>query len=416
MKRFLMFISIAVLAAIFALLYFATDAKPLVNLTWTLSHQDIDKARRIIDGHFPDQHTSVKTLDLNEKELNIAANHLLRRYSDSATNIRLLKNGLLFATTIALSDHLFHPYLNIRFTLTKQGNTPLIKNLKIGGIEVPENYGGWLIDQIIQHSALKKYYILAGKHIRSIEITPANLQVSYDWNAELSSQARSLFTDSTHPEAIVFYRQKLTEIVRRHDKKWLLSLADLLRPLFSEALKRFPRHDAVEENRAIIFVVSAYVNQQNLQSLLPDLVFSSADLLYPVYLYKRVDLAKHFIGSAALTASGNAYLTYMLGLEKELRDAENGSGFSFIDLAADRAGMRFGETAVSSAESALKLQRAMARIEDYRAFMPDIRDLPENIKKDEFNKRFESIYSKRYQDMLKLIDERIAASPVYGQL
>ena len=45
--------------------------------------------------------------------------------------------------------------------------------------------------------------------------------------------------------------------------------------------------------------------------------------------------------------------------------------------------------------------------------MPDIRDLPENMNTAEFNKRFESIYSKPYQEMLKNIDQRIAACPVY---
>jgi hypothetical protein len=56
--------------------------------------------------------------------------------------------------------------------------------------------------------------------------------------------------------------------------------------------------------------------------------------------------------------------------------AKKGSGFSFIDLAADRAGIYFGKQATASPEKALKIQEKMANVENYQAFMPDITDLP----------------------------------------
>ena len=61
---------------------------------------------------------------------------------------------------------------------------------------------------------------------------------------------------------------------------------------------------------------------------------------YPTFLYKRIDLAQHFIASAAITSSINGQIAKAVGEEKELNDANGGSGFSFIDLAADKAGTR----------------------------------------------------------------------------
>ncbi len=130
-------------------------------------------------------------------------------------------------------------------------------------------------------------------------------------------------------------------------------------------------------------------------------------------MYKRSDLAQHFIGSAALTASVNNQVAKVVGEEKELSDAHSGSGFSFIDLAADKAGTRFGEVATASPESARQLQLEMMQIKDYTDFMPDPRDLPEKMNEADFKKRYGSIQSADYREISKKIDARIAAIPMY---
>jgi len=82
-------------------------------------------------------------------------------------------------------------------------------------------------------------------------------------------------------------------------------------------------------------------------------------------------------------------------------------------LAADKAGTRFGEIATASPENARQVQKAMLNIKDYTDFMPDPRDLPEHMDEDEFKQRYQSVNSPAYQEILKLIDARIAASPIY---
>ena len=59
------------------------------------------------------------------------------------------------------------------------------------------------------------------------------------------------------------------------------------------------------------------------------------------------------------------------------------------------------------------MQKAMSGIKDYSDFMPDPRDLPEHMNEAEFKQRFESIDSPVYQEILKQIDARIAAMPIY---
>jgi hypothetical protein len=210
------------------------------------------------------------------------------------------------------------------------------------------------------------------------------------------------------------YQQKLADIVAKHDAAWRLSLADLLRPLFELAYQRSTLENAIDENRVVISAINDYVNKQETKKLLsvPDSM-PVAGQQYAAFLYKRIDLAQHFIGSAALTASINKQAAQIAGEEKELSDAHEGSGFSFIDLAADKAGTRFGEMATSSPENARKMQKAMSGIKDYSDFMPDPRDLPEHMNEADFKQRFESVNSPVYQEILKQIDARIAASPIY---
>jgi hypothetical protein len=55
----------------------------------------------------------------------------------------------------------------------------------------------------------------------------------------------------------------------------------------------------------------------------------------------------------------------------------------------------------------------MSTIKDYTAFMPEVRDLPENMSNVVFKRRFKSVYSTQYQAMLKNIDHRIAQLAIY---
>ncbi len=72
-------------------------------------------------------------------------------------------------------------------------------------------------------------------------------------------------------------------------------------------------------------------------------------------LHGRHDLPRHFMGSAAIAVSGGGALSQAIGLFKEIDDSRGGSGFSFVDLLADRVGTRFGSLAVASRASARRI-------------------------------------------------------------
>jgi hypothetical protein len=99
-----------------------------------------------------------------------------------------------------------------------------------------------------------------------------------------------------------------------------------------------------------------------------------------------------------------------IGLIKEEEDATRGSGFSFTDLAANRAGVRMGERATS--ERAQRVQQHLAHARTDSDLLPDFRNLPEFMPQAEFERRFGPVGSPRYQRIIDRIDGRLAAHPL----
>lgn len=394
------------------LLFFALDNRPLVKLTShnQLTQQDIQRARHILNSTKPSQH-NLTTLSLTEKDLNIALNYLLNRNIKSSSYIHLDDDLVNFNISLLIpGNHFFGHFLNFRFKLIKNEGYPSISALIIGKIKIADEFAGLIIENIIKHSPLQQYYILATQHIRNIQINAHQINITYHSDGPPTTE---IFAQTVTNPALVIYQQKIVDIVNEHDSRWRLSIADLMQPLFKLAYQRSTPETAIDENRSVIFALSSYINKKDIQAYLPLNLITDPVKQHPAFMYQRIDMSKHFIASAALTATGVGVIAQMLGQEKELRDAQSGSGFSFIDLAGDRAGMYFGQYATSSAKNARQLQLKMSQITSYRAFMPDVTDLPENMNEQQFKSRFGSVYSQAYQNMLKVIDKRVSRANIY---
>ncbi len=399
------------------LVFFGVGDKPELEVGWSPTRDDLTRAKKILHEGSKTKPDEIGIIELTEADLNLAGNYLLNRYRKSAADLDLKNDELRFKVTMTLPENRLGKYLNISFRLGNvTGNDlPVITKFKAGKLLLPAKWAAWVIDTLIQHSSLNEYFILATRPLKAVKIDAEKLTITYYPNKDTLIQARNFLTHTGDNSALNVYQQKLADIVAKHNPKWRLSLADLLRPLFELAYQRSTLETAIDENRVVISAINDYVNQQETQKLLaiPESA-PSAGQQYAAFLYKRIDLAQHFIGSAALTASVNKQAAQLAGEEKELSDAQGGSGFSFIDLAADKAGTRFGEMATSSPENARKMQKAMSGIKDYSDFMPDPRDLPEHMNEADFKRRFESVNSPVYQEISKQIDVRIAATPIYN--
>ncbi len=416
--RILKYSLTSLLLLCFLILVFGVSNNPDVAIGWKLTANDVLRAKKILHEGAKTKPDEIGTLELSQEDLNLATNYLLNRYTNSAARIELKNKAVRFTVTMTLPKPLiFGKFVNISFKLgnEKPSDRPRLTKFKAGALLLPAKFAALIIDTIIQNTQLNNYFILATRPLKSVDINEQRVIISYFSSKETRKHARNIITHDIEPPELNIYQIKLNEVINKHNPAWRLSLADLLKPTFQLAFERSSIENAISENKLAIMAVNNYVNHTETNPFLTDSVLKQANLYYPTFLYKRTDLAQHFIGSAAITASLNRDVAKVMGEEKELSDANGGSGFSFVDLTADKAGTRFGELATSTPENARKAQKAMAEIKDYADFMPDPSDLPEHMNDAEFKSRFDSIDSPVYKELSKEIDNRISEIPLYKE-
>jgi hypothetical protein len=176
----------------------------------------------------------------------------------------------------------------------------------------------------------------------------------------------------------------------------------------------------VDENRAALWALINFFSDGAFEALSGKLVSGESDLVRSpsgVTLAARGDLLDHFVYSAGITLATQQGIGVAAGEFKELLDSGNGgSGFSFVDLAADRAGIAFVEAATASEEGARQFQQVLLAGAGENGFFPDISGLAENLDQDQFRELYGSTESARYQRQLAAIDERIIRLPLYTDL
>jgi len=409
LARRLLFAGLTFVLLFNLLMLFAIDDTPLMKIHQGLNREDIQRAKQILHTS-PEERGGVKTVVLNSKDINIAVSYLLNHVVENTVQIDISQDLITAQIAVFVPKTIWGRYLDFSFKLKQTDNGIKIKSFKIGEISIPDPAANYLIPAIVESSPLKKYWQLGENYIRDIRFTQEGLQVSYLGSAIDAAKQLAIQKHREYPN-LHLYQQQINDIVSQHDPEWRLSLTELLQPLFLSAYQRSSEDTAIQENRAIIIAVGSYIYKQELRRFLPlGLVYSKE---YQVFAYKRVDIPQHFIASALFAMVDASLLGEQLGVDKELGDAEQGSGFSFIDLAADRAGTRFGQLAIASPNQARELQRFMSEAQDYTLIIPDIKGLPEQMDEPTFKTRFGDTSSELYRGMIAEIDDRINALTLY---
>ena len=188
---------------------------------------------------------------------------------------------------------------------------------------------------------------------------------------------------------------------------------------FALARARSVERNPVSENQAAIFALGILLGHPRLEeflgSVLDDNGLETArQALYRVAVRQRSDWTKHFCVSAAIALLSDAVVSDAAGLLKEELDAgAGGSGFSFADLLADRAGTTFALTATRDEAAARAMQDRLARGFRVDEFFPPAADLPEGIPDAELQSRYGGVGGEPYRQLIAEIERRISACAAY---
>jgi hypothetical protein len=253
--------------------------------------------------------------------------------------------------------------------------------------------------------------LLAVEWIERVTLTNGWMSISYRIDPDSLAQLRAGLVPPSDQERLRAYSERLailTQAVEGHASQ----LSDLLSPMFALAAQRVAAGgDAVAENRAALLTLTFLANDRALGQLVPAARHWPRPQPLTLTLRRRQDFALHFLISAVIAAEAGTPLADAVGLWKELVDARRGgSGFSFNDLAADRAGARFGELAVRDAS---RLQTRIAAGVKDTDLLPDVSDLPEHLAESYFIARFGGIGGTGYSLVLTDIEARIDKLPLF---
>ncbi len=126
-------------------------------------------------------------------------------------------------------------------------------------------------------------------------------------------------------------------------------------------------------------------------------------------LHNRADLSKHWALSAAIAARSGAAMSETAGIWKEISDSlPGGSGFSAVDIAADRAGYRSAMRALDTGSAATEARRLQSATQE--TLMPVMLTTgAEGMSEQDFARQYRDTASPEFSALLAAIDRELAA-------
>ncbi|MEZ5584250.1 MAG: hypothetical protein R3F37_17230 [Candidatus Competibacteraceae bacterium] len=387
-----------------------------------LTVEDVQRAKRLLRELDPRQlkDGETRSLILTERDASLLVDQTLSRWPGAA-QVKALTRFTLdhaeIAVTLPLPSNPIGRYLNASVQLTPDVSGPILTDVQIGRLSIPDSICHWLIDLASKYLPDRSTYQELKQlwaTLSDIQIDNGTAAVTVRYDQDLARRLEARGRDWVFPKAdrirLGVYNDVLVAATRTVDKN--SSLIFLLKPLFARAAKRTELGgNPIEENRAVLVTLALYLSGKNPSRLLGE-KYNAPTPIHPT-LAGRGDLAQHFSISAALAGVTDSHIANVIGVFKEVQDSQGGSGFSFADLTADRAGVRFAEQAIKSAASAQDVQRRVASLDLESAIMPSIAALPEGLQDPEFRRRFEHRDSAAYNVVKDEIEHRLDQCDFY---
>ena len=321
-----------------------------------------------------------------------------------------------------------HGYLNLSLDTqarVREGSLRLdITRLSIGRLQTPTwmlKPGSRLVHAFIQNNRVLEPVMT---NVTELRLSSEGLQGFYgkmDLRAEGFSR---LLAELGAEEEVIFAAR--AQLRHMDQSAGALPPGDnrfgaCLEVAFGLARERSQSGDPVVENRGAILALATLLGHSSFRRFAgldseKDLIQRVQRKLGEVTLRERVDWTKHFLLSAGLTALSSTTVSDAAGLLKEELDADvekGGSGFSFGDLLADRAGTRFAWVATRDRRHASAMQDRLERGFHLDDFFPVAAGLPENIPADVLEARYGGVGGKHYLVVAGRLERRLQTCAAY---
>jgi len=413
-----------VLGSLAAGLWLAIERTPRVDAPSTaVSLDDVERARQLLRHNDPRRALPgiTRAVLLSQRDLELLLQQAGQRMGGAAQTARgrvRLQPGLaVVEASLPMPALPGGAWLNLRAVLRETDGLPTVQALRIGQLPLP----GWLAEaalpRLLEALNLRTQGELAQRMVSRVGFRAQALVLAYAWpdNAEQALTASLLTPDTQarlrrHADHLA---SQLQALAAQAPPRQGLPVTPLLLSMFQLAARHSPdATNAALENRAALVALAFLASGQRLSPWLGPVatpVAGRRGRAPELLLQGRPDFPQHLLISAALAAEGGGPLADAIGLYKEVADARQGSGFSFRDIAADRAGTRLG---LRARHDPVAFQARLARGVTEADLLPDVADLPEYMPTAEFQRRFGGVGAPAYLAMLREIEARLDRLPL----
>jgi len=403
------------LAAVAGVWLAARSSSPAVPLAGDPDREDETALREVFQAigdprDLPEG--EVLELRLTQRQVSALGAEASSRRQRVSARARLLEEAVEVTLSAESPRPWITPYVNLRVTLSGPPDAPVVESATLGDLPIPAALGQAMFDYgLAEFRSRDPIANAALEAVEEVEYGADALTVRVRWTPEVRDRileaGRAIVRGEIDPARIAVYADALREALAAADGE-AHHLTDLLRAVFVRARDRVDGGEAPRREIETAFLVLAlYSVEVPLDEALG--VDAAAGLpQHVVTIYGRTDLPRHFLVSAVTTLFADRAVADALGLAKELRDAEDvdGSGFSFRDLAADRAGTRLLREATESEARMRALIDRLARPFGESDLVPRVHDLPEGMNAEQFAAAYEDTESERYRALVARIDAR----------
>lgn len=407
--RVLRWSAIAALLLTLTLLLLALQTAPALPARGAISPEEVALAKDFLRRSDPRQKPpgSLNTLQVEPRELEVLLSYLASRALPGlVARLQLRDHGAELRASAPLPAGL---WLNVQARLVERGRLPAITELRIGRLALPDPLAEVLRRYVLMRLSGTDEVRLATDMVRHVGLQPDRLELVYVWRADSLARVMDSLLPAQEQARLQVYWAKLYELAARPRQGLSVPLVELLPPMFELARQRSALGEAVAENRACLLAMALYASGRQPAQLVPSLRDWPQPRPLMVSLHGRPDFPQHLLVSAVLAIEGGGPLSDAIGVYKEVADTQGGSGFSFNDIAADRAGTRLGLLAL---ERAGRLQQRLAAGVSEMQLLPDVSDLPEYLSEQVFRERYGSTSSKAYAEVMKSIEARLERAPL----
>ncbi len=397
------------LAALSLVVVVSLDSSALVRRSETISPAAIAEARRLLAHNDPRQLQpgQSRLVMVPARLIDEGVNHLATRFGGGQADFTAAARQAELRLTLPVPLIPVERYLNLRARLIDDGKQLRIDRIQVGSLSLPPQSVLPLIGLLARIGGYTEEWRLVRSSVRRVAIAASGnrVDIAYVWRPELLSRARALALPSDTTQQLEAAQRDLAGLLGFRAQGQALPLPAVLKPMLQAG------NDAsLARRRAVLLVLASYLAGRDLAAVIPEAAAWPRPPRRALTLHRRVDTAQHFIISAALSAWAGEPIADAIGLYKELEDARSGSGFSFADLAADRAGTRFGKLLT---DDPARIDAALAAPMRDGDLVPILRGLPEFITEAEFRRRFGSTESAAYGQLIAEVERRISALPLY---